>query len=195
MKNNIFLLIIAILSFCLWYFVKPAADLRPKAAQFIEPMPQEYMVNAFITIFATNGFVKEKLSTNHWAYLPATERSLLTLPHLTVYKPDGITWCINAKEGWTKQPTLGTIEQIELQNEVVIERLATANVLPIKLESNQIKYSPKKQFAENDQLVKITKPGLTITGVGLRAFLDRNFVELLQNVKAHYISQKRNNNT
>lgn len=185
MKNNLLLLLIALLSFGLSALVKSKPEAFPKT-HMRKKDPQEYMKNVFVTIYTEQGLLKDELSAHYWAYLPEQKISTLVAPHLTVYRPDGTLWIIDAKKGKIKQPTLGTIEQIALQEEVTLERPATNKVLPIKLETEELRYQPKKQYAESDVFITMTKPDLKITGTGLRAFLDQSSVELLRDVKTYY---------
>lgn len=150
--------------------------------------PQEYMANAEVQFFSETGTLENRLSANRWAYFPDTQQSQLITPHLTVYKPDGTIWTVDAKRGHLQQPTLGTIEKISLYEQVVVVRPATATAIPIKLETDSLDYHPEKQYAEGAQSVTLTKPGLTIIGIGFRAFLDKSHVELLHDVKTHYTS-------
>ncbi len=188
MRNTIIVVIAAILSIGLLVFVKSE---QPRLVAYTEKKPQEYMKQVLVSIFTEQGFLKSKLSANYWGYLPEIALSNLQKPKLMIYKPDGSAWSICANTGKVEQPTLGSIEQIILEDEVVLERPATATVFPIKLETRELRYQPKKQFAESHQLVTMTKPGLTITGIGLRAYLEQNSVELLQDVKTHYTLNKK----
>ena len=148
--------------------------------------PQEYMKNVDATLFDEQGELKNELSAEYWAYLPTTGNSILKLPHLTVHKPNHAIWIVDAKQGKIKQPTLGNLENILLQEKVVVQRKETAGFIPMILETEELKYQPKEQYAETQQFVNITKPGLKITGIGLRAFLNEGRVELLNDVKTYY---------
>lgn len=152
-----------------------------------QSQPQEYMTQVSVWNFNEEGKLKHFLSAESWSYLPADESSLLTTPHLTVYKPDNSVWKIDAKQGVVTQPNIGTIDQVELQDSVVLQRPAAPSLDPILIETQKICYKPKENKAETDQFITLTKPELKITGVGMRALLDTNSVELLNNVKTHYV--------
>lgn len=152
--------------------------------------PEEYMSEVKVWNFSETGELKHYLSAHDWAYRPETASSKLTTPHLIVYKPDQSVWEINAKGGHIKQPDIGRVEQVELIGNVVLERLATNKEMPIKVETEVVRYQPKSQYAETDQFLTLTRPDLTITGTGMRAFLDKSFVELLSNVKTSYVPNR-----
>ncbi len=184
MRNNILLTCAAVFSLVLLFLLKPSQEALEKKNSLRRP--QEYMTNVFITTFTETGALKNKLSALYWAYLPEKEISTLTKPHLTVFKPDGSFWFIHAATGQIKQPNIGVIDQITLQQQVVLERPQTTASTAVKLETEELHYQPKKHYAESEKFVTLTKPGLKITGTGLRAFLDQSSVELLRDVKTYY---------
>lgn len=184
MRNHFILIVLALLSIALLFYVK-SADHKPRNRQ-AEIKPQEYMANFFVTIFTEDGLIKNKLSGDYWAYQPKINGSTLTTPHLMVYKPDGSVWIIDAKHAFVKQPNIGTFDEITLKNNVIIHRPAMGTITPITLKTETLLYQPSKEYAESDQLVTLIKPDLTVSGIGMRAFLDKDSVELLHNVKAAY---------
>lgn len=185
MRNNVVLIVLALCSIGLLFFVKSHYHESQNHA-FSEKKPQEYMSDFLVTFFTTEGQLKNKLSAAYWAYQPEKKGSTLTTPHFVVYKPNGSLWTIDANRGFIKQPNIGTWDQIELYSHVVINRPATGTFVPLRLESEKLYYQPDKEYAETDQLVVMTKPGLKISGIGMRAFLDTHSVELLHDVKTSY---------
>lgn len=185
MKNNFILIVLALLSVILLFFVK-SHNHKPLNSTNSDKNPQEYMTHLFVTVFTEQGLLKNKLSAKHWAYQPEAEGSTLTTPHLVIYKPDGSLWTIDADRGFIKQPNIGTLDQINLQHHVVINRPATDAFIPVTLETEELSYQPSQEYAQSDQFVVMTKPGLKISGVGMRAFLNQGSVELLNDVKTYY---------
>lgn len=185
MRNNVVLIVLALCSIGLLFFVK-SQNHESQNNTFSEKKPQEYMADFLVTLFTEEGLLKNKLAAHYWAYQPEKKGSTLTMPHFVIYKPDGSLWTIDANRGFIKQPNINTWDQIELYNQVVINRPATGVFVPLKLESDKLYYQPNKEYAETDQLVVMTKPGLKISGIGMRAFLDTSSVELLRDVKTYY---------
>ncbi len=178
--------IAAIIVFSLIFWFSPYE--KTKDLSFpIASQPEEYMSEVKVWNYTEEGHLKHYISANYWAYIPETASSRLTAPHLIVYKPDQTIWKIDAERGNVKQPNIGRIDQVELLGGVVLERPSTQTEAPIKVETQVIRYQPKKQYAETDEFITLTKPDLKITGTGMRAFLDKSFVELLHNVKTSYV--------
>lgn len=154
-------------------------------------LPQEYMKTVELTIFDAQGDIKNALSADYWAYSPDTEHSILHKPKLVVYKPNDTVWEIVAQRAKVTQPNIGAIQSIALSQNVVLQSTqpkTTNQEGKVTVETQSLDYQPEKQYAETAQFVKMTKPALTITGIGLRAFLDNNWVELLHDVKTYYTS-------
>ena len=185
MKNNTILGVLTLLSIVLLFLIKPSETNQPY--QSSSKKPQEYMMQLFVTLFNESGAVKNKLSANYWGYLPEKGISTLTRPHLTLFKPDGVQWFIHSKKGHVTQPNIGIIETITLQENVILERPASDLATAVTVETESLSYQPKKDFAESDDFVRLIKPGVTITGIGLRAPLDKGSVELLSHVKTYYL--------
>lgn len=183
MKGYLFFIFIAVIS-VVWLI---PSDKNRSVFQTVKH-PQEYMNNVSMWSYHFDGTLKHALHAQYWAYLPESKSSTLMSPHLTVYKPDQTIWHIDAKHGKILQPTMGSIDQVELYENVVVERPATRHAVPIKLETSELRYQPKTQYAETDKFITMSKPDLKITGIGMRAFLDRSFVELLQDVKTSYVA-------
>lgn len=154
----------------------------------IETQPQEYMNGIFIQNYTEKGELKNQLSASYWAYMPEISASIFNNPFLITYRMDGSEWRIRAEEGRAKQPKIGSIEEVTLSKHVVIERPATTKIQHIRIETEKLRYQPDKDFAESDVLVKMMKPGLLMSGIGLKAYLNQNVVHLLNKVETKYVA-------
>jgi len=148
--------------------------------------PQEYMSEATLFKYTPSGLLKEQMAAESWTYYPIQQQSFLIKPHFIVYRRDNTVWEIDAERGSISQPTLASIDAIELMDEVKIERLKTSAVLPVVVKTDFIRYCPKLETLETDSDVTLNKPGLTVSGRGLRAFLDKGRMELLHDVKTSF---------
>ncbi len=184
MKTILFSIIIA--AFGLIWFLDPLKTTTTPMRMLKHP--QEYVKSATTWEFSPEGALKSELNVSFWAYLPETDTSRLIKPHLTVYKPDHSIWHIDAKRGVLKQPTLGTIEDIELFEQVVLLQPSTPQNPYIKLETESLRYNPEKNYAETHDLITMTKPDMKVMGRGMQAFLDKNTVSLLHDVKTYFVS-------
>jgi len=180
------LFLLLVFSMILLRYTQLIPTVRPMNASVL---PQEYMKMVELTTYDTTGSLKNALYADYWAYSPQTEHSVLNRPKLVVYKPESV-WEIVANQAKVSQPNIGAIENIALTKNVVLQStpLTADNDDIVTVETEALDYQPEKQYAETTQFVKMTKPALTITGTGLRAFLENNWVELLHDVKTYYTS-------
>jgi len=182
-KKNIFFSLIALLGFVVFWKTHLTPLTPTQLVSFKKP--QEYMSQLFISRFTDQGALKETLKATEWAYLPEKTISTLKNPELKSFSPQG-TWIVTAQKGQIKQPNLGTLEQIYLEKRVTLNRLATKTITPILIETESLNYYPETQYATSEVLVKIKKPGIEIIGIGLEAFLDKDVMKLLHDVKTAY---------
>lgn len=180
--------LVLLLGFCTWrFYAEPLKEKKTRHTHF----PQEYMKNVIVDAYSETGEKKHHLSADYWEYLPSKKASTLLTPHLIVYKPDKTVWQIDALEGHVTQPTLGSIEQLELSHQVVLQRPPSDHAVALKLETERLRYLPKKEFAETEERVTFFKPGAKVTGVGMRAYLDKQAVEILNDVQTQFIMSSK----
>ncbi len=152
--------------------------------------PQEYMKNVNVTHFTPNGTVKDHITAKYWGYLPNLGVSRLIEPHLRVAKPNNVFWVVDAKSAIANHESLDSkVTKLELMKGVSINRPKNKNVVPIKVTTEQLLYYPETEYVETDKFVTMEKPGLLITGIGLQGYLNKNLVELQNDVKTSYFSK------
>jgi len=149
--------------------------------------PQEYMKHVHVTHFTETGTIKDQIKAKYWAYVPEKEISTLDTPHLIIVKPGEANWTVDAKSGRAHHPTLQSkVEKLELWDSVVVDRAKTKTHEPITVTSEKLIYFPENDYVESDLFVKLIKPGLIVTGIGMHGYLDKNWVELLKDVTTQY---------
>jgi lipopolysaccharide export system protein LptC len=60
---------------------------------------------------------------------------------------------------------------------------------PTRIETEQLNLFPSENRAASTAAVTVTRPGLTMRGHGLQADFDRQQVDLLSQVRYHYVPQ------
>lgn len=152
-------------------------------------IPQEYMKNVEVTHFNIEGNIKDKLKAEYWAYLPAEGVSKISTPKMELTKPNNNVWLVSAKYAIAKHKKLDSkITELQLNENVKIERPKKEFSTPIQLTTKQLFYFPQNEYVTTDEFVEMLKPGLQITGTGLNGYLDNNRIELKNDVKTNYIS-------
>lgn len=153
-------------------------------------LPKEHLSkfqNPYLTVHKT------EYKTEHKADINTKQKAVQNRGHTSgnnKNKPNKSVWHVSSKQGHAIQPTLAKIEAITLEDTVVLERPKTQETEAIKIETHSLSYNPEKEYAKTDEHVTLTKPDLTITGVGLNAYLEDSWVELLHNVKTVFVPKK-----
>lgn len=178
-----FVITAVILLITLFYNYKPQQ--RPVAPKLVHP--QEYMIDAHVTHYTEQGLMKDQIAIKHWAYNPTLQKSVLSLPKLSLFKTNGAIWRVQAEHGQALHPTLQSkVTRLDLWENVVVDRLETSTVTPVTATTTKLYYYPDTEKVETDAFVTIDKPGLNITGDGLEGYLNKNKLEIRKNVTTRY---------
>ncbi len=183
LKKALFLSVIAATIWSLYYYHTDPSTEQSNTYK----IPQEYMHDLAVVHFTEQGTIRDKIYAHYWAYLPEKEYSELEHPYLEVLKPNGSMWIIKSEFAKAKHKTLDNkAEELELLGKVIAERPATNQVEHIRVTSEHLFYNPKDESAKTDKFVRMIKPDLEITGIGMYGFLNKNWVEIYNNVTTRY---------
>ncbi|RMG30533.1 MAG: LPS export ABC transporter periplasmic protein LptC [Gammaproteobacteria bacterium] len=128
---------------------------------------------------------------------------VLEARRLTRYADDGRTWLeaprlrLLAGTGphWTAAADRALVSpdgaRILLRDRVRIQRLPGAGRPPGLFTTSSLLVFPRRNEAETDRPVRWQTPDLTVTAVGMRAWLDRDELELLSRVHARLAPRRR----
>lgn len=95
-------------------------------------------------------------------------------------------WEVQSKTGWVSENR----DEIRLAG-AVDARSPEGAARPVQLQSERMSLFPDSRTATSDTAVKVTQPGLTMTGHGMRADLASKQVKLESEVKAEYVPTRR----
>src|SRR5690606_38975591 len=97
---------------------------------------------------------------------------------------NGTPWNIWAKNGKTTQQDNQDV--VLLWEDVKIQQAASDKNKENTMLTQSLTIYPKQHLAVTKDPVKATQPGMTITGIGMRAHLNTKQVELLSHVRGYY---------
>jgi len=100
-------------------------------------------------------------------------------PVVFLYDRGAENWRIDSASGWIRADG----EELERRGDVVLDR-RQPEALTIRTPSLWI--YPELEQARSQQAVRIERPGVTLEGVGMNAWLGSQRIELLSEVKGHY---------
>ncbi len=158
------------------------------------PKPQSIIDQSLKGIFAQRfdemGNLSQVLSMDSWQHKQGDMVSALTSPHLILYQPNGEHWIIRAKHGLSKQTQVhGKIETLDLSQDVMITRF-TDPADRITLNTPYLVLEVPQSIAFTKENVVIIGDGMSIEAQGMRANLKDHTINLLSNVKSHYVVPK-----
>lgn len=180
-KNVLIFVSLIVLIYCFYLQTRPNKD-TVKSNK-----PQEYMTHITISNYSEQGNTKEILRAEYWEFIPEKGCSDLINPHVTVYKPNGDVWYLTAHKALAWHSTMADkVSKVELYDGVVIERAALNKAAPIKVETLAMQYTPATDMITSEEFVSMQQPGLTISGIGMRGYLDRNWIELHEKITTIY---------
>lgn len=121
--------------------------------------------------------------------LPNQAGTWMEQPLLDWYQPDGETreWRLRAEQGWVAADH----QSIRLQGAVVMTRTAESGKAPVEVTTRDVLIRPTDRYAETAAPAHAVTPGGEVRAVGLRAYLDREQLELLSEVRGYYEPSKR----
>jgi len=144
--------------------------------------PDFYMQDFVSTTMDTNGLPKRKVYARHMAHFPATDSNEFTRPHIVMYRAGGEPWHIRSRRAWAN----ASGEIMLLQGEVHIWRNDADGQRRVDIQTADLRVLPDTQYGETDRAVLITTPDSETRGVGMRAYLDEERMELLARVRTTY---------
>jgi LPS export ABC transporter protein LptC len=115
----------------------------------------------------------------------------MAAPYLKIIQPNGTFWDISASMGESVQSAIGgKYQELQLTGNVIIQQIiaqeSAKNDFWWKLKTQHILFIEKNSLALSEDPVVIESPGSETHAIGIRAYLDRRYIELLNNVNTYY---------
>ncbi len=190
-KLSALLLSIPLISMAItWYVYNLDADNQPQVS-FPQQNIHKKIANTFFNFaeiinFSEAGLPKSKIIGDQIFHYPDQEDSEIVNPRIILFRDQGTPVEITADHGWMNKP--GT--RIFLKGHTIITREKSPNNPYSKLESPELTIWPNKDYVETDKAVKITTETTIATGVGMKAYLDKEHYYLLSNVTGRHTPVK-----
>lgn len=175
------LLALAGLSYGLWRWVENS--MRETAPA--ESQAPVLIVDRFRAVrMSAAGLREYVIEAPRLAQLTGQLGTRIEQPVLDWYQPDGETreWRLQADQGWVAADQ----KTVRLEGEVVMTRAAESGKTPFKVITRDILIRPAERYAETAAPALALTPGGELRAVGVRAYLDREQLELLAEVRGYY---------
>jgi len=147
--------------------------------------PTAYINGATFLIYNQEGAISTQLNSRQALYFSDSERIAIQSPDVILKTPDGQKINITADEG----VFFPTNENLQLKGSVKIEQ-SSAEIDTWQLNTEALELNSLARFISTDQAVTIRRGKNLIQATGLKAWLDEKKIDLLSDVRGHYVYQK-----
>lgn len=156
---------------------------RPQQAEAAPThVPDFYMEEFTSTTMAASGRPKRRLQADYLEHFPDTEASDLVNPYLVLYKAEGQPWHVRSERGWSSSEG----EVLLLLGRVHIWRNDETGERDMDIYTRDLRVIPETEYGETEEPVLITTNTTESRGIGMRAHLAQDRVELLRDVHTVY---------
>lgn len=132
------------------------------------------------------GQYKNKIVASRLTHFPGDDSYQLENPVMSTYDDDQLDWKLSAKKGWLSADN----NDLLLRGDVVVTRRQSADSRAIRLNTSNLLFKPKQNYAETDDKVVIIMPPHVTEGVGMQLYFKQPIhLKLLTNVKGKYVLQ------
>ncbi len=165
---------------------QPILSLAPKSDLIVE----QSMNDIKAMRFDKEGRLIQEVTMRSWCHYQGQTTSQLLAPKLTLYHADGGTWDIAALKGQSFQTQMnGKLEKLQLSENVNVVHM-NPDKHPWDLKTQHMVFYPQTSLAQTSDPVVVNGNGVEIHAIGMNANLKEHTIELLKNVKSHYVTPK-----
>ncbi len=178
-RRLLFIFLAAILIVGAWNFNEPKRQRPSPAAAVKQQEVDAYLLDAQITQFTATGSTQYQLQATRVSHFPDSGRTLLDSPQLIHYRQSKTPLTITAGDGELSPSG----DRISFRRGVTLTGLNGG----ARVNSETLHIDPQRQQADTDSRVIYSHPQGRFEGTGLRANLRDERVQLLHDVRGHYV--------
>ena len=141
-----------------------------------------YMEAYDATVMNEQGRPSHRIISPKMVHFPDDDTTELDSPYIVIYRKEGEPWRINAKRGWSASKN----ENILLTGDVVLDRNKSPYNAAMTLKTDKLRVRPDDEYAETDTPVVMTGQNQRTNANGMRAYLAKGQIQLLDKVKTRY---------
>ncbi len=185
MKNkpllNLSLLFVLIVIALLFIDHEDDSATKPVSDDTSGERPASYVINGDIKSFGEDGQLAFSLQSKAAYYFLSDERIEINSPQLSINPNQSGHVTVNASQGLylPKQAMLDLTGQVTLVRE---DKQAD-----LKISTESLRIDQHADFISTDQAVTIEQADNQLRAIGLQAWLKQKRIELLSNVRGHYV--------
>lgn len=157
-----------------WLADDPAAARRPQGR-----LPDYYMEDFTTLRMKQDGSPRNRLTAAYMAHYPEENITELLKLEMELFREDKPPLYIIAEQGRRR----GNSDTIVLSGPVKIREYDDAGAAVLEVDTADVRVFLDEEYAETDQRATIVRGGTVVTGIGLRAFLPQDRLEIIEHEK------------
>lgn len=186
-RRNLLLITILLGAAVLSWWLLSEVQLSGEAEDRARVHRPDFFLDDFILLaMDETGQPKHRIQGTHLEHYPDDDTAEVDEPYMEIYRPQAPDWQISARFAWIGPAG----EQVRLQREVVVERVATPEVAPMTMLTEELLALPDAEYVETDLPVKFLGTGWDVTAIGMRGWLGEGRMELLSEVRGVHEPRK-----
>ena len=165
-----------------WVLDEDTHEPVPADPEEMAERPDYFMETFTLNATGDDGVRRYRLESPRMEQFTGEDIWLLERPEITYFVDSGAPWQLRAEHGraWNN------VEDVHLQGEVTIRRSRSDDNLPANVDTSEVFLQPEQRYAETDEHTVYWREDARLEGIGLRAWLDREYLELLSDVRGRY---------
>lgn len=180
--NGLILSFLMLLALGTWWLRQQIGD-EPSLPATTSNSPDYWVERIVARIMDEQGKPRRILGADKLQHFPNTDKSELVNPKIDFLTPKSSSWKVRANTGWIEPNG----EILILQGIVTIDQDAMPNILPVHLVTKDLKIRPQEQYAETEELVRISSGLSHVQSKGMQIWLKSPIrIKLSAAVRAHY---------
>lgn len=158
-----------------------APDKLPSARTV--PLPEYIAVDPVTVQYDSTGAINHHFRGSLFTHYPEKGTTEVLDPEIVLYREKSHPWQVNSKKGLI----YNNGETVVLEGSVAIRQQGENSTT--ELLSEQLTLTPADKYAQTDKPVIINTALSHTEATGMRAWLDREYIELLSKVTGHHAFQ------
>jgi lipopolysaccharide export system protein LptC len=172
------LILVIIAGFSYWALDKLSEDGATKLSKLAH-YPDYYMENFTTLTMNQDGTPKNRLNAVYMAHYPDDNTSELHEPELEIFRQDKPPIIVQSEKGWVTSNN----DVILLSGNVYLYQNDDNGVLKLELITEDARVLVDQKYAETDKAATLISKKSTTTSIGMRAYLQEQRMEFLNNVQ------------
>lgn len=153
------------------------------ADEIVEADEDFFGDNIHILKYKADGSIYYEMQSTHITHNDTHDIAWVTEPVMTLHATQNVSWNARAQKG----KVYNHQQNIDLTDHVSINKQENGQATPVlTLTTNSLTLHPEDNTFTTSDHVTLTTDKISTTATGMKANMNTNYIELLNNVRTHY---------